>query len=622
MMSTVRTRKQSKRHVEHSGHRSVTGAGLTKDTALQLAPIVASAGTQEQLYEGLLAWLTRRPNCVGAAVFFNDDGQEIAAGPHQLDNPILDSTSFRSALNASATHVCRSGNAHTASVEKVRNLAIVSVPILVEGRNHNALSGAVVIDSSETPDDSSLLIAAAYATMWHSHRQHEQTREDLQTTAATLDLLSSLAEADGFRAATITLVNSLREHLQSQGVVLGLNNNATGRCRISAMSGLVDFNSNAVMIQTIEDALDESIARDRLSVFPVADSSNRDALLGHQKLCHDLQASRVVSHPLKTAQGETIGAWLIVDDAEKASDPAAPILLRAASSRVAGGINTARRANSTVFGNRVTRRTKVRWLLRTVVAAAVFTAIMMFPVSYRIHSECSAEPDVRRFIVAPHEGLLEKTFVEPGDVVTSGQLLAKMDGRDVRWELAGLAAQKQKAAKNRDSGLLEGDAAASQRADLEFKRIVAREKVLLRQKEQLQLHAPIDGIVLDGHLDRVENAPVTVGQALYEIAPLSPVTVEVAIADDEFVNVEAGFAVFVRFDGIARTFEGTIGRIRPRSEIRDGNNVFIAEVILQNADSQLRPGMMGYASVKGKTRTLGWTLFHKPWEHLQKSLPF
>ena len=99
-------------------------------------------------------------------------------------------------------------------------------------------------------------------------------------------------------------------------------------------------------------------------------------------------------------------------------------------------------------------------------------------------------------------------------------------------------------------------------------------------------------------------------------------SVEVAITDEEYANVKQGYEVVVRFDGLSEEFMGTIDRIHPRSEVRDGDNVFIAEVNLANADETLHPGMSGYARIKSQTRSLGWNLFHKPWEHLRKSLPF
>ena len=322
----------------------------------------------------------------------------------------------------------------------------------------------------------------------------------------------------------------------------------------------------------------------------------------------------------KSNDGTIVGAWLAVYDSANVPLDAST-LLHAAAPRVADALRLSHQADATFF-RRSTKRSRWQWLKRTAVVATMAAAVLAIPVPYRIHCDCAAEPDVKRFIVARHEGLIEKTLVEPGDVVKAGQLLAKMDGRDLRWDLAGLAAEREQASKERDAGLLKGDAAAAQRATLELSRIAAREHVLQRRKDQLRVTSPVDGIVLDGHLDRVENAPVTIGQALYEVAPLSPVTVEVGIPDDEFTNVRPGYEVTIKFNGVDAEFTGMIERIHPRSEIRDADNVFIAEVVLNNSSEQLRPGMKGYARVKGETHSLGWNLFHKPWEHLKKSVPF
>ncbi|MCZ6773228.1 MAG: hypothetical protein O7G83_14790, partial [Proteobacteria bacterium] len=54
----------------------------------------------------------------------------------------------------------------------------------------------------------------------------------------------------------------------------------------------------------------------------------------------------------------------------------------------------------------------------------------------------------------------------------------------------------------------------------------------------------------------------------------------------------------------------------PRSEIREHENVFIAEVKLDNSDLQLRPGMKGRAKIIGRRHLLAWNLFHKPCESL------
>jgi hypothetical protein len=70
----------------------------------------------------------------------------------------------------------------------------------------------------------------------------------------------------------------------------------------------------------------------------------------------------------------------------------------------------------------------------------------------------------------------------------------------------------------------------------------------------------------------------------------------------------------------SRAISGEIGAIFPEAEMRDGANVFIAEVVLRNENHLLRPGMSGKASIKADRHSLGWNLFHKPWEFVVSRL--
>jgi hypothetical protein len=61
-----------------------------------------------------------------------------------------------------------------------------------------------------------------------------------------------------------------------------------------------------------------------------------------------------------------------------------------------------------------------------------------------------------------------------------------------------------------------------------------------------------------------------------------------------------------------RHYVAQVGRIQPRAELRDGENVFVAEVPLENERRELLPGMRGHGRIAvGKAR-LGWILFRRP----------
>src|SRR5262249_7270859 len=83
------------------------------------------------------------------------------------------------------------------------------------------------------------------------------------------------------------------------------------------------------------------------------------------------------------------------------------------------------------------------------VICVLLLAALCIPTRCQVSCACTLEPVVRRHVAAPFAGPLEKSFVEPGDIITKDQLLAQMDGREIRWELSGVQAEHHRAAKER-----------------------------------------------------------------------------------------------------------------------------------------------------------------------------
>jgi hypothetical protein len=129
--------------------------------------------------------------------------------------------------------------------------------------------------------------------------------------------------------------------------------------------------------------------------------------------------------------------------------------------------------------------------------------------------------------------------------------------------------------------------------------------------------------VLSGDQQRAEGAPLTIGQSLFEVAPLDNMVVELAVAESEITHIRQNMAVVIELDAFPRRkIDGAIVKINPRSETKEERNVFIAEVHIDNVDGTLRPGMNGRAKIRGDRHLLAWNLFHKPWQLLASALGF
>lgn len=256
-----------------------------------------------------------------------------------------------------------------------------------------------------------------------------------------------------------------------------------------------------------------------------------------------------------------------------------------------------------------------RWALTL---GLIATAALVVPVPYSVNCDCELQPVVRRFVAAPFEGALEKAFVEVGDTVQADQLLARMDGKEVRWEQAGNAAEYERAAKERDAHLADQKFGEAQLAKLQMERLSLTTKLLERRGENLEIRSPIDGIVVSGELKRAEGVRLAMGQTLFEIAPLDQMIVEVEIPEAELAHVTTGASATIRLEAFAgQRLDGNLKRICPRAELRRKQQVFVGEIVLPNDAGQFRPGMRGRVSIPAGQASLGWRLFHRAWQKLQ-----
>ena len=175
----------------------------------------------------------------------------------------------------------------------------------------------------------------------------------------------------------------------------------------------------------------------------------------------------------------------------------------------------------------------------------------------------------------------------------------------------------EKPRKNHNAHLSEQKFGEAAIARHEIDRLRNQSGLLEDRTKNLEIRSPVAGVIVAGDLKDTEGVPLEAGQSLFEVAPLDRMVVEVAIPEEDIRHIQPGMSIRLRLDAMpSETIEATIQRIHPRAELRDHENVFIAEAELPNSERQLRPGMRGSAKVSTGSRTLGWNLFHKPIAHM------
>jgi biotin carboxyl carrier protein len=452
------------------------------------------------------------------------------------------------------------------------------------------------------------------------HAAERETR----TLAAVLELLTKLEQSRDLRHACFTLVSELRGFLECDRVALGLCAGRQRSCRLMAASGMPQFDARSEFARAVEAAMGECLMRDALTIWPAADDSERHGTLAHQRLCSVTGIANAYSLPLRTEAAGRVGVLLFLGRERLGECSNIRPFVRICEARLGHSLDLIRRAEpgrlARMVRTLVRDRTKCQ-LKAAVVAAALAFAGLSLPMPYKIGCACQVQPVTRRFVAAPFDGTLEKSLVKQGDVVAPGQVLARMDGREIRWELAGLVAERNRAGKQRDSALATHRVADAQAAKLDMDRLGLKIQLLEHRTENLEVKSPIDGVVISGDLDKAEGAPLSIGQTLFEIAPLERMVVDVEVPEEEISHVAERSGASVRLDAYpGRTWNATIAKIHPRSEIRDARNVFVAELNIENPDGLLRPGMNGRAKITGPRRALAWNLFHKPIDWLARTV--
>ncbi len=534
------------------------------------------------------------------------------------------SASLKDALRKAAQECTRRRQICSDSVSTQLMLFSLPVPAFA---GHSLLMVADIGDEATADQEvagitKSMLLLSSFISEWGLLRAGVQNEENAKTVAAMIELVAHVHSADDANAACQRLVDSLHKHLMADRVAVGLCRSGVSDVKLTAMSGGSVIDPYSEETRLVESVLQESLIRSTSGVWPVLDHANRHALLSHQQLCESGFGGTLVSMPIRTESGSPVGSLLVT---LPANEPGTAIrerareaerFLRAGAGAFAGCLNILQKLADSrwlrmIRGTRSMLSTS-RLQMASWIAGAV-AMFLLFPVTYRVQCALELQPVQRNYVAAPFDGPLEECLVEPGDVVSKDQLLALMDGREIRWELAEVEAKLNKATKERNTQLSRKEFGNAAISGHEMQRLEQRAALLNHRSESLEIRSPADGVVVSGDHREAEGVPLEMGKTLFEIAPLDAMVVELCIPEEDVRHVFTGMTVDVQLEAVPEeSITAVIRSVHPRAELHDGKNVFIAEADIPNKDALFRPGMRGTAHVNTQRHALGWNLFHKP----------
>ncbi|MDG1873869.1 MAG: efflux RND transporter periplasmic adaptor subunit [Mariniblastus sp.] len=454
---------------------------------------------------------------------------------------------------------------------------------------------------------------------WQQKRSLEHLELKTKSLNDTVGIIHALDRTSSVGEAAMVVANHLRRSCNAEQVSVALGE--SNQFCLKAISDVEKVDENSEVSKVVLNACQQvGLLRETIG-FPASGDQHAVHQLALGKYCKSKGFEACLGLPLITAEGELIGTILVGLNQAQYSDKNFREYLDRFVSLMTGHLAIVIRANQglcDLLKSRWQAFRKSRLTLTILLTVGFLSALMLVPLPYRIGCDCEIQPVLRRFVASPHDGILEKTFVESGQIVAKDQVVAHLDGAQLRIELAGLKAEYEGAKKARSSALGKGEVAVSQIAGSEMKRHQAKINLLEDQLKNLEVKAPISGMVVSGDLEKVEGAPLEMGKTLFEIAPLDNMLAEIGIPESEIHYAKPGMTVAIKLNAFPyKTWSGTIERIHPRTEVVEDDSVFIAEVRLPNLGQQLRPGMKGSAKVKSELSPIGWNLFHQSWESVR-----
>lgn len=196
-------------------------------------------------------------------------------------------------------------------------------------------------------------------------------------------------------------------------------------------------------------------------------------------------------------------------------------------------------------------------------------------------------------VVAKVDGEVVELFIEEGDRVEQGQILALLDGERLQLEMLSARADldRVRGEYNRYTdlaarGLISESMFEGLRYDLDA--LEAAYELAQLNYDYSKIRAPIGGVVSGREVKLGQN--VAVNDVIFRITETSELVAYLQIPQAELAKFAAGHAATVAVDAIPNTkYLASIARISPTIDVRNGT--FRATAFIDNRSGELAPGM-------------------------------
>ncbi|MGB9432218.1 MAG: efflux RND transporter periplasmic adaptor subunit, partial [Candidatus Acidiferrum sp.] len=254
-----------------------------------------------------------------------------------------------------------------------------------------------------------------------------------------------------------------------------------------------------------------------------------------------------------------------------------------------------------------------RHSMAVVALAVTFLALPLWHDS--ISGRFMLEPLQTAIIRARVPGMVTQLFVDEGQQVAAGQPLAVLRNLPLRSEFEEAGARLSAATERANAASLHYTGYGSALKDRE--QFAAQTRELSNRNAELQISSPISGIVVTPRVRDLTGSYLTEGSTLLQVADLSELRARIYVSEYDVHKTQMGSQAKLQVQGVLKKWHARIVSVAPSPTEMDSNllanaelkgmnppHFYLVDLVLQNPDLALKPGMIGIARVYGKRRSL------------------
>lgn len=214
------------------------------------------------------------------------------------------------------------------------------------------------------------------------------------------------------------------------------------------------------------------------------------------------------------------------------------------------------------------------------------------------------EAEQEATVVSKVRGIIEELYVEEGDQVKAGQIIAKIEDDQYQIEASRAKATLDRLSNEfqRSKELFERNlisAEAFQNSQFEYESQEATHDLALLNLVNTSVRSPISGVVSERFVKK--GNMIGADQQLYRVTEFNPLMAVLHIPEHEMSKIRINQRVELKADALPnQLFVGYVKRLSPVVDTQTGT--FKATVYVDETDGLLRPGMFSRIKIVYDTR--------------------